>query len=265
MIDTDNAFGERSGESLDDNWRVVGASICGVRHSQVGASCQDTHAWEVLPSGILVVALADGAGSTKHGAIGARVAVQTAIRVANVAAAMLTPADDDATCERSLTQCFQECRIAVEEEAQTRALTSRDLATTLIILFAKDNLVACGQIGDGACVVGNCNEQPLILNVPQVGEYVNETVFLTSSNAMDELQISTWRGRVCSIAVFCDGLDSLALKLPDGVPHKPFFEPLFRFIAESSDRTTELIAFLQSPQVRERCDDDLTLILAHHL
>jgi hypothetical protein len=173
--------------------------------------------------------------------------------------------DDD--YQLFLRHCFQESRAAVEEEALSRGLTPRDLATTLIVLVAKGDLVAAGQIGDGACVVGNCGEPPVILNPPQFGEYINETIFLTSNNALDELQISIWRGRAHSIACFCDGLQSLALKLPEGTPHRPFFAPLFHFIAGSdarSEPTKELVSFLRSPRVQERSDDDLTLILVHH-
>ena len=67
------------------------------------------------------------------------------------------------------------------------------------------------------------------------------------------------------IAILSDGLQMLALKIPEYMPHAPFFSPLFRFVAEVTDETEakeQLEAFLRSPRVRKRTDDDLTLLLA---
>ena len=66
------------------------------------------------------------------------------------------------------------------------------------------------------------------------------------------------------MAVFSDGLQMLALKMPGGTPHAPFFAPLFRFINNAADEPqihSELESFLRSPTVRRRADDDLTLFL----
>ena len=57
----------------------------------------------------------------------------------------------------------------------------------------------------------------------------------------------------------------LALKMPEATPHAPFFSPLFRFMAQVADEAAakeQLEAFRCSERVRERTDDDLTLLLA---
>ena len=57
----------------------------------------------------------------------------------------------------------------------------------------------------------------------------------------------------------------LALQMPQGTAHTPFFAPLFKFIAEAKDLDLahqELEGFLRSPRVSDRTDDDLTLLLA---
>jgi hypothetical protein len=54
--------------------------------------------------------------------------------------------------------------------------------------------------------------------------------------------------------------------MPQANPHTAFFSPLFRFVSQAKDNPTaneELKAFLESPRMRERADDDLTLLLAH--
>ena len=82
---------------------------------------------------------------------------------------------------------------------------------------------------------------------------------------MEQAQNNVWRGRAAHVAVFSDGLQMLALKMPGGAPHAPFFAPLFRFINNAADEPqihSELESFLRSPTVRRRADDDLTLFLA---
>jgi hypothetical protein len=100
-----------------------------------------------------------------------------------------------------------------------------------------------------------------------VAEYLNETTFLTSETALESPQVVVWRGAWKHAALLCDGLQLLALRLPEGTPHERFFQPLFRFLERASDRSEaqgELSAFLQSPRITARADDDLSLLLATH-
>ena len=62
-----------------------------------------------------------------------------------------------------------------------------------------------------------------------------------------------------------DGLERLALRFDTQTPHVPFFDPFFRAIRAAKDYTglnDALQTFLASEPVRERSDDDKTLILA---
>jgi len=51
------------------HWRVLAASVRG-KTMKVGQLCQDAHHWEKLPEGVLVAAVADGAGSATLGKVG---------------------------------------------------------------------------------------------------------------------------------------------------------------------------------------------------
>ena len=92
------------------------------------------------------------------------------------------------------------------------------------------------------------------------------TIFLISPNAIETAQFQVLREKLRHFAVFSDGLQMLALKIPEGTPHGPFFAPLFRFSGEwkeeEDDAKQQLESFLRSPRVSERTDDDLTLLLA---
>ena len=144
-------------------------------------------------------------------------------------------------------------------------MPTRALATTLILLVATPVLVAAAQVGDGAVVVGDGGSDLIALTTPQSGEYLNETTFLTAPDALDTAQINVWHGVPGYVAAFSDGLQMLALQMPAGTPHAPFFVPLFQFVARLTDAAAaqeQLTAFLRSPRLRTRVDDDVTLLIA---
>ena len=137
----------------------------------------------------------------------------------------------------------------------------RDLATTLLLAVAAPEATAVLQIGDGAVVGEDLAERTIMaLSRPDTGEYANETVFLTMPGVDPQVCIGP---PVRALAVFSDGLQRLALQMPEGIPHEAFFRPLFRFIDCEcvEDRSGELAGFLTEPRVASRTDDDITLLV----
>ena len=66
------------------------------------------------------------------------------------------------------------------------------------------------------------------------------------------------------MALFTDGLQTLALDYTRAA-HSPFFAPMFAALSSETEPgglLGPLSAFLESPAVNERTDDDKTLILA---
>ena len=247
-------------------WRVVAASVRGTSHERVKQLCQDAHHWEMLPEGILVAAVADGAGSATLGKVGAIVAAQTAVETIRLKTATPGSLLDDAGWQVLLSKALEAARTAVEAEAVACKMTARDLATTLIIVVATPELIAAAQVGDGVAVAGDSQGNLIALTAPQRGEYANETTFLVSPNALDTAQVTLWHGVPENIAVLSDGLQMLALEMTDGKPHVPFFSPLFHYMADVTDENEakeQLVALLRSERITERTDDDLTLLLAN--
>ncbi len=79
------------------------------------------------------------------------------------------------------------------------------------------------------------------------------------------MQIQIFEKNINHIAMFSDGLQSLALKMPGYIPHAPFFNPLFNFVSNNKNKSNmdiQIAEFLRSSRIRERTDDDLTLLLA---
>lgn len=250
-----------------DCWRVVAASVLGKSHEKVKQHCQDAHHWELLPEGVLVAAVADGAGSASLGKIGAIVASQTAVETIRLEYGVqgAKEEDDDQKWQLLLSNALEAAKKAVEEEAIACKVTSRELATTLIIVVATPNLIAAVQVGDGVAVGCDRTGNIIALTTPQRGEYVNETIFLVSPNALENIQVKVWRGVVANIAMLSDGLQMLALEMSGGKPYAPFFFPMFKFVADVTNPTEaqeQLVAFLRSERISTRTDDDLTLLLA---
>lgn len=214
----------------------------------------------------LLVALADGAGSAPHGGLGADLATRAALGTMARHCADRTRRSQWQATREALAEALQAARGALEQEAWTAGFPLRHLATTLLVVLATPEGVAAAQIGDGAVVHGNARqEQWSCLTRPMAGEYLNETVFLTSEDALDHAQIEHREQPVRELAVFSDGLQMLALDMGKGAPHPPFFRPVFAWLARAGDLVQagrDLQAFLSSPRVTERTDDDVSLCLA---
>ncbi|OUL30043.1 PP2C family serine/threonine-protein phosphatase [Nostoc sp. 106C] len=246
-------------------WRVVAASVCGTSHLKTKQLCQDAHHWQLLSDNVLVAAAADGAGSASQGKVGAMIAVETAIENISIKEVTRDALADDAIVRSLLTDAILAAKKAVEDEAAACDKQPQDLATTLILMVATPEVVAVSQIGDGLAVAKDSMGNLLALTMPDSGEYINETTFLTSPGALETAQMRLWREDIVNVGVLTDGLQMLALNMVVGEPHKPFFFPLFDFVANTQDKTVakeQLVKFLGSERITQRTDDDLTLIIA---
>jgi hypothetical protein len=247
-------------------WRAIGVSLRGSSHVKTGQPCQDYHAFVRLPGGALIAALADGAGTAELSQVGAEIAVNMALETLRCHLEKNSMTHAGAEKWRSLLgAAMQGALSAVQREAARRAVPERELASTLSLAVAFPGMIAAAQVGDGAVVAADSEGKIHTLLRPISGEYLNETTFLISPGALEQLQFAWHEGGISRLAMLTDGLQMLALKVADGQPHAPFFDPLFRFIATTEDEPkgqADLAAFLGSDRVQARTDDDLTLLLA---
>ncbi len=254
-----------SNDQASNQWSVVAVSLEGTSHQKRNSPCQDSHYWQLAGNDILVAGVADGAGSVTLSEVGSLLAVQTAVKgiVSQITESSI-PASDEAWIAL-LTSGLEDALAALKVEAEVRQVKLRELSTTLLIAVATPDIVATIQIGDGAIVVANKDGVAKALTIPPVEESLDLVTFLTSPNGIDSAQVCLWEGKPAQLAMFSDGLQMLALQMPQGIAHAPFFAPLFRFVAEVKDfdlAHQELTQFLRSPRVCDRTDDDLTLLLA---
>lgn len=234
-------------------WRAVAASCVGRGHVARDAPCDDAHVLAPRDDG-LVVAVADGAGSARLGGRGASLAVTTA---ADLLAQATDP--DQATVAVALGRA----RAVLEDAARAEGFPLGDLATTLHVAVLAGDRLLTGQVGDGAVVSAAGDGALVALDTGERGEYLNETVFLTSGAWADEVRFGVHDlALVDAVAVLTDGLQLVAFDMATGTPHPGFFAPLWSWAAEAgAGAERELCDFLVSARVRARTDDDVTLAL----
>lgn len=276
-------------------WRVAAASVAGTAHDAADTGCQDAHAVAVRGDGALVAAVADGAGSAPHSARGAAVAVAAAVgtlagdggepsRTAGAGRSDIAGGDgntgdgvvaahgsgdqrdrDDQDADAAaVAAAVHAAAAAVGALAEADGRPVRELACTLSCAVVRPGGAVAAQVGDGLVVV-RVDGALLALTAPERGDYANETVFLTSPGAVEAAAAAPVRvrGAVDGAALLTDGLLRLALRLADANPHPAFFGPLIDFAAAGPDPIDDaLAAFLASPRVRDRTDDDVTLVVA---
>jgi hypothetical protein len=255
-------------------WRTVCQSAIGRFHIEAGLPCQDYGAYQPLGKDILIGAVADGAGSAKHSDLGAKVAVETAI-------AFLTDlvdiADDDGqtlaenSSQQELTNIFKrlfpklltQVQQQLQQQGQHQQLELSELATTLLVFIATSKWLAAMQIGDGFILIKPVGGVYQLLFQPDKGEYINETTFITSANALAEMQIRVLAKPTEFICAATDGVEKVAINYANWQPFPPFFQPLEQYLQTTEKPLeTDLKEFLEREDLNARTTDDKTLLLA---
>jgi hypothetical protein len=102
---------------------------------------------------------------------------------------------------------------------------------------------------------------------PEGGEFASTTFFLTDESE-PKLRFTTTESAIDVVAAFSDGLERLALDFKARAPFGKFFDgistPLLgkSGVGRDRDLSEKLKAFLASPQVLSRTDDDKSLVVA---
>jgi len=255
-------------------WRLAAASALGTSHEKLGTPCQDAHACEALLSAtgetLLVAVVADGAGSAVRSGDGAQLACALMLEEARALGGGIAGLSRELVCD-----WLARFQAEIGVRAAAEGLAPRDFACTLLVALVGEERAAFFQIGDGAMVVsdrdgdGDPSGEGGYAWVfwPDNGEYENLTYFATDPQAADHLRFDTADRAVDEIALFSDGLQRLALHYQTRTAHPPFFRSLFAAVRAADGEAAEslsgrLAAYLSSPPVNERTDDDKTLILA---
>ncbi len=255
-------------------WRAVARSAIGTSHQKQQIPCQDYGGYRILNK-VIVGAVADGAGSAQYAEIGAKLTVKTVLGYLAGIEEWLQkrkrfwqeapgPISREQV-ERLFAKTLKKAIAALQKQASSGGYSASELACTLLVFIATPQWIAAMQIGDGFIVVRESRQKIYqLLFPPDKGEFINETTFVTSDNALDKMQVDVLAGEQEFICAATDGLERVAVRMSDWSPFAPFFQPLEDYLWETSNHEQEdeyVKSFLESERLNARTDDDKTLVL----
>lgn len=220
-------------------WMGASAAQAGRRHVEHGKRCEDV-ALVSIGDDVAVIVVSDGAGSARHSAEGAAVVAQTTVDLLR----RMTPwTDVDAVKEGLLTACITE----MKKLASVLGCETRELAATLTFVAVNQERYVAGNLGDGLVVAapwtGTATGRPHVVIGQDRGEFVNETVFLTSAEAIG--RFSVVQGRADSydgFAIMSDGAADRLFRRSDGAL-APLIDRLFSSFEEMT--SNEVVQWLE--------------------
>lgn len=257
--------------SLDRHWTWVGACSVGTSHVRAGRGCDDAGAClevRTRHGRTLLAVVSDGAGSASLSRLGSRIVTREFCRCA---AAFVRRGGKALKLDQDIAEEWLDViRDHIGYCAKQLGEAPKSLAATVVGALVQSDGAAVMHVGDGACVVRLGRQDDWIVpSWPAQGEYASTTHFVTDNPPPCPV-VRTVSGAVIEIAIFTDGLERLALDFTEKAAYRPFFESMFAHLRATPmgrDRnlSRELRAFLDSPRVTDRTDDDKTLILARRL
>ena len=206
------------GEEASGGWSVIAARRTGESHARRRERGQDAFALRHA-DGVLVAAVADGAGSAPRGGAGSALAVRS---MAQSATRWLADSPLDALTDAEVETWVDSTRERLADAAGRNGLALRDCATTLILCLSDGGQTLVAHIGDGAAVARGASGGWQALSWPAGGEHAGSTYFLTDETPA--LRLTRHTAPVTALALFTDGLERLVLDFAEGTAHGPFFD-----------------------------------------
>ncbi|MDB9519028.1 PP2C family serine/threonine-protein phosphatase [Roseofilum reptotaenium CS-1145] len=258
-------------------WKAIAASATGTSHTRNQLPCQDYGNFVVLEEeDIIIGAVSDGAGSAKYSDIGSQLAVQSALESLQKWLGIhiskghnVQEPIADQMAERVFTTAFNQVVRKLEEKVKDNKKDNPDyslknLSCTLLLFIATRDWIAGMQIGDGFIVARSENSDYQLLFKPTKGEYANQTTFVTSKYAMEDMQVKVLSdGNYYFICASTDGLERLSINTRTWHPSASFFEPFEKGLEqETCEKEEESVKeWLNSTEVNDRTDDDKTMLV----
>jgi hypothetical protein len=261
-------------------WRIARASVIGTGHIQAKMPCQDSN-YVMQVGDTVIIAVADGLGSAAYSDRGSKFICNYVVE--HLAQAMTPPPP---TLMESLGQLVTgaipqidmhalmihaatEARTALMALASTEQNDLRDYACTLLVAVLSADAWHVLHIGDGAVVGITSATSVKTLSAPDNGEFINVTVPITSSDYQNHLRYTYGNERLYGIALLSDGVQPMCINYKTGDAYPGFFTPLIHWLAAFpagtlADASDGLSKLLDSDKLRQKSDDDMTLVLVIH-
>ncbi|HNX17266.1 MAG TPA: PP2C family serine/threonine-protein phosphatase [Methanoregula sp.] len=248
-------------------WKHLSLSVTGKSHIDRNEPGQDYYRTGVLrlsDRDFFVGLVADGAGSTTHGGVGAEIACETLYN--QILSGIRSKDSISSVSDDDIREWISVSRQAIATRAEGDGQRIKDYACTIIGVVATNDHAIYFQIGDG-CIVSRNGAGYRAIFWPEQGEYANTTYFVSDDTFREHLKIERNDAAPEEIALFTDGLQNLVLSFSSRTVHEGFFSPLFNALKRNpnngfADLSGHLNALLTRDDVNARSDDDKTLVLA---
>ncbi len=223
---------------------------------------------EKLHNGVVIGALADGAGSAASSHLGAKVSVRSGLAVLRADADVLSTALIGGT-QSSLEDLFAKVmgtvggavrRAAAEENAAVS-----ELATSLTVFFAGPFGLAAMQVGHTLLVYRA--RGGAYGHVFELADNSNDCDYVTGPDAIDYMRIGFTRGPIEFLCLASSAFEPVSLGEGDGIPAEPFFQPLDHYASgalDDGDVHLGIRKFLRTIQISREIEEDLTLALCRY-
>lgn len=255
-------------------WKAIARSAIGVSHQKYQIPCQDFAAYRLLTPSLIIGAVADGAGGAKYAHEGAQMAVETALQYLTILPRYFQYREifgkssqqplSFTQGEKLFSKMLKKVLFSLSQKAAQENYSLKDLACTLLVFVAHPQWLMAMQIGDGFILMRPVEGNYQLLFSPDKGEFINETTFVTSENALQQMQITVRFDSPKFICASTDALEKVAIKMVNWTPFPPFFRPLEQYLEETVNPEKDdeyLQLFLNSDRLNARTDDDKTLLL----
>ena len=133
---------------------VVAERVIGANHLRSGKPCQDEAGWQVVSSTV-AVAVADGHGTSRHGDVGSRLAVQVTLAALvrfteDLGERASNPIEVQKYAEHPLrAQIVREWKERVRAKAESDDPQFLEYGSTVLAAVATPDFLLLGQLGDG--------------------------------------------------------------------------------------------------------------------
>lgn len=185
-------------------WKVVQCAVQGKGHIKDYIPCQDK-TYYYTKDDITVTALADGAGSAKLSHFGAEHITRFICGDLAKNFDLYFSNEDGVFVKNELNDKIKH---QIDELAMEIKCDPHDLSSTLLAVAVKKNYYILLHIGDG--VIGYSKSNKLnIASKPENGEFVNTTVFTTSKDALQTMQLMKgYLGQINGFILMSDGTET---------------------------------------------------------
>lgn len=223
----------------DSGYNIFASTRTGPHHTANGEANQDSYGYGIRSGGMVLVAVADGAGSLSRSAEGSEYATASAVGDAMYHA-------PDESCVEAVDGMISRGVEAVTQH------DDKSMGCTLAVAAIRHGEWAAATIGDSFVVVKEqSGEYHLITS--DAHEFGNVTELVTSTTPT--VNRASGSGAV-SFAVSSDGLEQTTLK--DRAPFEPFWEDLF---ARTTRGQLSLHALFDYMDTKNMIVDDTSLVI----